>query len=113
MGVHALTAAIFVAAVVADMIPAVAQTLPGLPTDEWFVPQTRLVDPQVDRDAETIREQTYRSTPVGQQQHWNLDIGHFSQDISDEPVDLRDRVADQPPGFSGLRLRLTIGDDGS
>jgi hypothetical protein len=88
--------------------PASGQTLPGLPPDDLFRSKSYILDPQLEKDADQIKNQTYSSTPVGQQKNWNLDIGYFDRDYSDEAVDLRERFDDLEQGFTGIRLNVPL-----
>lgn len=95
------------AALLSGGSPAQAQSPPGLPSDEWFVPKTGIIDTDAQIDAANIRANDFRSTPIGKQQNWNLDLGYFPQDFSEEP-DLRDRVEERDQSFTGLRLSVPL-----
>lgn len=88
--------------------PAQAQALPGLPPPDYFPPKSYILDPQLEKDAEKIKSQTYRSKPIGQQQKWNLDIGYFDREYSEEAVDPRERLEEQDDGFAGIRLSVPL-----
>ncbi|MDH3581075.1 MAG: hypothetical protein OEM91_10685 [Hyphomicrobiales bacterium] len=88
--------------------PAQAQALPGLPPPDYFSPNSYILDPQLEKDAEKIKSQTYRTKPIGQRQEWNLDIGYFDREYSEEAVDPRERLEEQDDGFAGIRLSVPL-----
>lgn len=98
---------IAVAALISGSNLAQAQSLPGLPSDEWFVPKTGIIDTDAQLEADNIRANSYRSKPIGKQQNWNLDLGHFQQDFSEEP-DLRQRIEERDESYTGLRLSVPL-----
>lgn len=98
---------IAVAALMSGSWPAGAQSPPGLPADEWFVPKTGIIDTDAQIDADNIRANSHRSRPIGKQQNWNLDLGHFQQDFSEE-TDLRQRIEERDESYTGLRLSVPL-----
>lgn len=104
IGGQALAAAALLALSAA---PLPAQTLQ--PSSPDYVPPSAgsLIDPQVQRDADEIKKQTWRSAPAGEQGNWTLDIGRFEED-KDEEQDLRERISEDVESYSGMRLRLPL-----
>lgn len=79
-----------------------------LPSGEG--PSQFLIDPDAQIKGDTIKQQTFRSDPAGQNKNWNLDIGRFQGDYRVDPNSvvppsraLEDLDNDT---FSGVRLRL-------
>jgi hypothetical protein len=79
-----------------------------LPSGEG--PSQFLLDPDAQIKGDTIKQQTFRSDPAGQNKNWNLDIGRFQGDYRVDPNSvvspsraLEDLDNDT---FSGVRLRL-------
>lgn len=87
---------------------AAGQTVPPVPSQDLSTPPaTTLIDPQAEKQADRIKDHTWRSAPVGQQKNWNLDIGHFKEDKAQEQ-DLRERISEDEEAYSGFRLRLPL-----
>ena len=85
-----------------------AQTAPNVDRD-WFVaPEPTILDYQAEREGEAIKSQTYRSSPIGRNQNWSLDVGRFPPGTDDDPVDLRERLDELQQGYAGLRLRVPL-----
>lgn len=92
---------------------ATAQTLPGLTPEGYFVPPARLIDPDAERRADQIKQQNFRTNPVGQQGGLNLDLGNFKRPDDDfaEWRGLNDLANERAESYSGARLRIPLGGD--
>ena len=85
-----------------------AQSAPDLDRAWQASPEPTILDYQAERDGDSIKSQTYRSSPIGRNQNWSLDVGRFPPGTTDDPVDLRDRLDELQQGYAGMRLRVPL-----
>jgi hypothetical protein len=111
-----LPIACLVLALAGPFTPAIAQTIQGLNNNTGIDNAARgaqppgggssqfLIEPETQIKGDVIKQKTYRTDPAGQNQNWNLDIGRFQGDYTeDTDHTLKDLDNDT---FSGMRLRL-------
>ncbi len=71
-------------------------------------PEPTILDYKAEQEGEAIKSQTYRSTPIGSNQNWSLDIGRFQSGGPDDPVSLDERLDQLHQGYAGMRLRVPL-----
>lgn len=101
-------------AVAGPYAPAAAQNVQGLNDNSGGAarpaqppvegPSQFIIEPEAQIKGDTIKQQTYRSDPAGQNKNWNLDIGRFQGDYKENPN--RALESQDNDTFSGMRLRL-------
>jgi len=111
MSVRTALAAACIIPITFSAIPAKAQTVPGLVPDTYFNPPVRIIDTDIDRRGEQIKQKNYRSDQLGQQGGLNLDLGNFARP-GDEHAQWwsRNELADdRASSYSGARFRIPLG----